>query len=56
MYLYKCDICKKVITKRDYELTVEYPALKRYHLCEQCGIPITLFLKQRGLLKEERRK
>lgn len=52
MLFYACDICKKKI--KDWNQVLNFAhGLNRASLCDKCSKPITLFLKKRGLIRQE---
>jgi len=53
MYPDKCDVCKKLVVSNKERIFIEYPWVKYYVLCLECGKPIVKFLKKCKLLKEK---
>ena len=55
MFIEMCDICGKEVLCRE-RIRVSYPAtLSQYEFCEDCGVFIVGFLKEHGLVNEEKR-
>ena len=54
MFVKTCDICGKEVVWKEY-VGVSYSAeFARYEFCERCGASVVAFLKENGLLKEEK--
>jgi len=55
MFIETCDVCGKTVSWKD-RIRVSYPAVfSQYEFCEECGAMFVEFLKEKRLLKEEKR-
>jgi len=50
MIITKCDLCKRKITGEPVIVGVGF--LKRFELCEKCGLPILKFLKKHKFVEK----
>ena len=56
MYVIKCDICKKQLKDRNDSIRAGVGLFREKDLCQNCGKPISDFLKRHKLIKEEKTK
>jgi hypothetical protein len=54
MSLDKCDVCKKIVATSKERILIEYPWVRYYILCLECGTPVVKFLKKCKLIEEKR--
>jgi|WetSurMetagenome_2_1015567.scaffolds.fasta_scaffold1530790_2 hypothetical protein len=61
MHITKCDICKKEINREKsakIRIVLEGASLSSFNsfeICEKCSKPITKFLKDKKLIKEDKK-
>lgn len=53
MFIYKCDLCKKVIKNKEEMVVAGTRRVSCFELCAKCGEPIENFLKKKKLINEK---